>query len=70
VHGEAETDTEAALVYDPIVAQAFGDVSDLLAPPQEVLKPRIIWRVLRGNLQHREVTAAERATTAAADVAC
>jgi 2-polyprenyl-6-methoxyphenol hydroxylase-like FAD-dependent oxidoreductase len=39
---------------DPIVAQAFGDISDLLAPPQEVLQPRILWRVLRGNLQrHR-----------------
>jgi 2-polyprenyl-6-methoxyphenol hydroxylase-like FAD-dependent oxidoreductase len=37
---------------DPIVAQAFGEVSDLLAPPQDVLKPRILWRVLRGNL-HR-----------------
>jgi 2-polyprenyl-6-methoxyphenol hydroxylase-like FAD-dependent oxidoreductase len=36
---------------DPIVAQAFGDVSDLLAPPREVLRPQIIWRVLRGNLQ-------------------
>jgi 2-polyprenyl-6-methoxyphenol hydroxylase-like FAD-dependent oxidoreductase len=55
--------------YDPIVAEAFGDVSDLLAPPREVLEPRIIWRVLRGNLQSREVTAAERATTAATDVA-
>jgi 2-polyprenyl-6-methoxyphenol hydroxylase-like FAD-dependent oxidoreductase len=53
--------------YDPIVAQAFGDVSDLLAPPQEVLKPRIIWRVLRGNLQRRQVTT-ERAAVVTADV--
>ena len=43
---------------DPIVAQAFGDVSDLLAQPQEVLHPRILWRVLHGNLQrHRTSTA-------------
>jgi 2-polyprenyl-6-methoxyphenol hydroxylase-like FAD-dependent oxidoreductase len=34
--------------HDPIVAQAFGDVSDLLAPPYEVLRPRILWRVLVG----------------------
>jgi hypothetical protein len=55
--------------YDPIVAQAFGDVSDLLAPPHGVLKPRIIRRVLRGNLQRRQVTVAERAASAAADLA-
>jgi 2-polyprenyl-6-methoxyphenol hydroxylase-like FAD-dependent oxidoreductase len=35
--------------HDPIVAAAFGDVGDLLAPPQEVMRPRILWRVLRGN---------------------
>lgn len=39
---------------DPIVAQAFGDVSDVIAPPLEVLRPRILWRVLRGNLQQHE----------------
>ena len=39
---------------DPIVAQAFGDVSDLLTPPREVLRPQILWRVLRGNLQQHE----------------
>jgi 2-polyprenyl-6-methoxyphenol hydroxylase-like FAD-dependent oxidoreductase len=55
--------------YDPIVAQAFGDVSDLLAPPHGVLKPCIIRRVLRGNLQRRQVTVAERAASAAADLA-
>jgi 2-polyprenyl-6-methoxyphenol hydroxylase-like FAD-dependent oxidoreductase len=41
---------------DPIVAQAFGDVSDLLVPAQEVLRPRILWRVLRGNLRRAPVT--------------
>jgi len=55
--------------YDPMVAQAFGDVSDLLAPPREVLKPRILWRVLRGNLQRWQIRAAEPATMAATDVA-
>jgi flavin-dependent dehydrogenase len=55
--------------HDPIVAQAFGDVSDLLAPPQEVLRPRILWRVLRGNLQGRPVPTNERSTAAAAHVA-
>jgi 2-polyprenyl-6-methoxyphenol hydroxylase-like FAD-dependent oxidoreductase len=37
--------------HDPIVAAAFGDVGDLLAPPGEVMRPRILWRVLRGNLR-------------------
>ena len=54
---------------DPIVAQAFGDVSDLLAPPQEILRPRILWRVLRGNVRQRRVAATEPSATAAADVA-
>jgi hypothetical protein len=38
---------------DPIVAAAFGDVGDLLAPPQEIMRPRILWRVLRGNPRQR-----------------
>ena len=42
---------------DPVVAGAFGDVGDLLAPPQEVMRPRILWRVLRGNLRKAPVTA-------------
>lgn len=33
--------------YDRVVAQAFNDVADLLAPPQEVMRPHILWRVLR-----------------------
>lgn len=37
--------------HDPIVAAAFGDVGDLLAPPGEVMRPRILWRVLRANLR-------------------
>jgi 2-polyprenyl-6-methoxyphenol hydroxylase-like FAD-dependent oxidoreductase len=53
---------------DPIVAQAFGDVSDLLAPAQEVLRPRILWRVLRGNLR-RHGTATEPRTASETYVA-
>lgn len=37
----------------PVVAGAFGDVADLLASPQHVMGPRILWRVLRGNLGRR-----------------
>ena len=35
--------------HDPVVAAAFGDVGDLLAPPQEIMRPRTLWRVLRGK---------------------
>ncbi len=35
--------------HDPVVAATFGDVSDLVAPPQDILRPRFFWRVLRGN---------------------
>lgn len=45
-----------AAEHDPIVAQAFGDVSDLLAPPQEVIRPGILWRVLRGNIRWTPTT--------------
>jgi 2-polyprenyl-6-methoxyphenol hydroxylase-like FAD-dependent oxidoreductase len=34
---------------DPVVAAAFADVGDLLKPPAHVLRPRILWRVLRGQ---------------------
>jgi 2-polyprenyl-6-methoxyphenol hydroxylase-like FAD-dependent oxidoreductase len=45
--------------HDPIVAAAFGDVGDLLAPPQEIMRPRILWRVLRGNLRRTPATTIE-----------
>ena len=51
--------------HDPIVAAAFGDVGDLLAPPQEIMRPRILWRVLRGNLRRAPVTATDPAAAAA-----
>lgn len=39
--------------HDPVVAKAFGDVSDLLEPPQHILRPAVLWRVLRGGGQRR-----------------
>jgi 2-polyprenyl-6-methoxyphenol hydroxylase-like FAD-dependent oxidoreductase len=41
---------------DPIVAATFGDVSDLVAPPRDLLRPRFLWRVLRGNLRPTPAT--------------
>jgi 2-polyprenyl-6-methoxyphenol hydroxylase-like FAD-dependent oxidoreductase len=55
--------------HDPIVAAAFGDVSDLLAPPQHILAPRILWRVLRGNLRGGGVPATEPEAAAAPNAA-
>jgi 2-polyprenyl-6-methoxyphenol hydroxylase-like FAD-dependent oxidoreductase len=49
---------------DPIVAAAFGDVGDLLAPPQEVMRPRILWRVLRASQAKRPATTSAQATPA------
>ena len=50
--------------HDPVVAAAFGDVGDLLAPPQEIMRPRILWRVLHGNLRQAPVTAPEPSAAA------
>jgi hypothetical protein len=52
--------------HDPIVAAAFGDVGDLLAPPQEIMRPRILWRVLRGNMRRAPATTTEPSTGSAA----
>jgi 2-polyprenyl-6-methoxyphenol hydroxylase-like FAD-dependent oxidoreductase len=38
---------------DPVVAAAFNDVADLLAPPQNIMRPRVLWRVLRDPRLHR-----------------
>jgi hypothetical protein len=35
---------------DPVVARTFQDVVGLIEPPQSLIRPRILWRVLRGNL--------------------
>lgn len=42
--------------HDPIVAATFSDVSDLVAPPQDILRPTFLWRLLRGNLRRKSVT--------------
>jgi 2-polyprenyl-6-methoxyphenol hydroxylase-like FAD-dependent oxidoreductase len=36
---------------DPEVAKAFQRVANLVAEPSSLLRPRIAWRVLRGNLR-------------------
>ncbi len=35
---------------EPAVARAFNDVANLLAPPQSLMRPGMVSRVLRGNL--------------------
>jgi 2-polyprenyl-6-methoxyphenol hydroxylase-like FAD-dependent oxidoreductase len=37
--------------HDPVPALAFHRVANLLAPPPSVMRPRVVWRVLRGNLR-------------------
>jgi 2-polyprenyl-6-methoxyphenol hydroxylase-like FAD-dependent oxidoreductase len=54
---------------DPVAAAAFGNVSDLLAPPQEVMRPRILWRVLRGNMRRPSDRTAEASTGPTATLA-
>lgn len=39
--------------HDPVVSVAFLKVVNLVAPPPSVLRPGIVWRVLRGNLRPR-----------------
>ena len=41
--------------YDSVPALAFHRVGNLLAPPPSVMQPRVVWRVLVGNLRSREV---------------
>jgi 2-polyprenyl-6-methoxyphenol hydroxylase-like FAD-dependent oxidoreductase len=36
--------------HDPVVARAFNQVIDLMASPQSLMRPRILLRVLWGNL--------------------
>ncbi|MBX3058094.1 MAG: monooxygenase [Anaerolineae bacterium] len=42
-----------AAQYDPVVSVAFLKVVNLVEPPPSVMHPRIMWRVLRGNLGSR-----------------
>jgi 2-polyprenyl-6-methoxyphenol hydroxylase-like FAD-dependent oxidoreductase len=38
-----------AAEHDPAVAEVFGAVTDLLAPPTALLRPRFVWRVVRSG---------------------
>ena len=38
---------------DPVVAMAFFQVANLLAPPPSVMQPKVVWRVLKGNIGRR-----------------
>ena len=38
-----------AAEHDPYVAEVFGSVTDLLAPPAVLMRPRFVWRVARSN---------------------
>lgn len=38
---------------EPVAAMAFHNVGNLLAPPPSVMHPRVMWRVLMGNLRSR-----------------
>jgi 2-polyprenyl-6-methoxyphenol hydroxylase-like FAD-dependent oxidoreductase len=40
--------------HDPVVASVFNDVADLLVPPQNIMLPRVLWRVLRGRSSGRQ----------------
>jgi 2-polyprenyl-6-methoxyphenol hydroxylase-like FAD-dependent oxidoreductase len=44
---------------DVVVAAAFNDVADLLAPPRRIMRPRVLWRVLRGPRQRRPMLASD-----------
>ena len=34
---------------DPVVAKAFMEVNGMVAPPQHLMRPRIVWRVFTGG---------------------
>jgi 2-polyprenyl-6-methoxyphenol hydroxylase-like FAD-dependent oxidoreductase len=53
---------------DPIVAGAFSDVGDLLAPPEHLLTPKVFWRVLRGTLWRTRALVAHSSSRAPANV--
>ncbi|MFO7681363.1 MAG: FAD-dependent monooxygenase [Chloroflexota bacterium] len=54
-----------AAQHDAVVSVAFLKVVNLVEPPPSVMHPRIMWRVLRGNVGSR---AGERAPQPARDV--
>jgi 2-polyprenyl-6-methoxyphenol hydroxylase-like FAD-dependent oxidoreductase len=40
-----------AAEHDPYVAEVFGSVTDLIAPPTVLMRPRFVWRVARNKHQ-------------------
>ena len=57
---------QKAAHHDPVPALAFHRVGNLLAPPPSVMHPRVVWRVLLGNLRPRSNAAAEERSVQAA----
>ena len=51
---------------DEVVAMAFFQVANLLAPPPSVMHPKVAWRVLKGNMGRQKAAPAESARPAAA----
>jgi hypothetical protein len=47
---------------DPVVAAAFNEVADLLARPQNIMRLRVLWRVLRGPRPRAQTRAAASPT--------
>lgn len=45
-----------AAEHDPYVAEVFGSVTDLLAPPTVLVRPRFIWRVVRDHTKRETTT--------------
>jgi 2-polyprenyl-6-methoxyphenol hydroxylase-like FAD-dependent oxidoreductase len=52
---------------DRMVAAAFNNVADLLAPPQSIMRPRILWRVLRSPQPYPSQRAADAPAGATPD---
>ena len=42
-----------AAEHDPYVAEVFGSVTDLIASPTALMRPRLVWRVARNKRQGR-----------------
>jgi 2-polyprenyl-6-methoxyphenol hydroxylase-like FAD-dependent oxidoreductase len=40
---------------DTYVAEAFGSVTDLLAPPTVLMQPRLIWRVIKNRRESKQI---------------
>ena len=49
--------------HDPTVAAAFSDVTDLLAPPLSIMRPRVLRRVLRGPQRLRSSAGSDNSAT-------